>query len=325
MRRLTAEQRYTISVMLRQDHSIAEIATYLSKDKSVIYRELNRNSDQRNGEYKADLAQRKYERRLKTKPNSLRFTPEMKTQVDNLLKADYSPEQITGRLKAEGKDCVSHEIIYQYVWADKKKGGSLHLHLRCNCKRYRKRTGSKDKRGQIKNRISIEQRPKIVDQKSRFGDLEIDTVIGKNHKKALLTINDRATGLVWIRLLEGKHAKALTVKAIEALEDKKDKIHTITADNGKEFADHQTIAEQLEVDVYFARPYHSWERGANENTNGLIRQYFKKGSSFESITDQKVKWVQEKLNNRPRKRLNYLTPYEKYDIIVNNQKVALAT
>ena len=149
-------------------------------------------------------------------------------------------------------------------------------------------------------------------------------MIGKNHKKALLTINDRVTGLVWIRLLDGKHAKPLTAEAIQALWDNKDKIHTITADNGKEFADHQTIAKQLEVDVYFARPYHSWERGANENTNGLIRQYFPKGSSFEEITPDKVKWVQDKLNNRPRKRLNYLTPNEMYDIIVNNEKVALA-
>lgn len=324
MERLTSEQRYTISVMLKQGHSKQEIATYLGKDKSVIYRELNRNCDHRNGEYKHDLAQRKYENRLKTKPKSLRFTSEMKSLVGELLKEDYSPEQISGRLKAEGKDCVSHEVIYQYVWTDKKKGGTLHLHLRCGNKRYRKRTGSKDKRGQIKNRIGIEQRPEIVDEKSRFGDLEIDTVIGKNHKKALLTINDRVTGLVWIRLLDGKHAKALTIKAIEALWDTKNKIHTITADNGKEFADHQTIAEQLDVDVYFARPYHSWERGANENTNGLIRQYFTKGSSFENITDQEVKWVQDKLNNRPRKRLNYLSPNEMYNIIFNNEKVALA-
>ncbi|MUP16674.1 IS30 family transposase, partial [Ancylomarina euxinus] len=264
MERLTENQRYTISVMLKRGHSKIEIASYLGRDKSVIYRELKRNCDKRSGEYRADLAQRKYEKRLKDKVKRVKFTEELKSKVDELLKEDYSPEQVHGRLKAEGKFCVSHETIYQYVWIDKKQGGTLYLHLRCGNKRYRKRSGSKDKRGILRNRIGIEERPKIVDQKSRFGDLEIDTVIGKNHKKALLTINDRVTGLVWIRLLEGKHAKPLTAEAIQALWDNRGKIHTITADNGKEFADHQTIAEQLDVDVYFARPYHSWERGANE-------------------------------------------------------------
>lgn len=324
MERLTENQRYTISVMLKKGHSKIEIASYLGRDKSVIYREFKRNCDKRSGKYRADLAQRKYEKRLKDKAKSVKFTEELKSEVDELLKEDYSPEQISGRLRAEGKVCVSHETIYQYVWIDKKQGGTLFMHLRCGNKRYRKRSGSKDKRGILRNRIGIEERPKIVDQKTRFGDLEIDTVIGKNHKQALLTINDRVTGLVWIRLLDGKHAKPLTAEAIQALWANKDKIHTITADNGKEFADHQTIAEQLDVDVYFARPYHSWERGANENTNGLIRQYFPKGSSFEEITPEKVKWVQDKLNNRPRKRLNYLTPNEMYNIIVNNKTVALA-
>ena len=146
----------------------------------------------------------------------------------------------------------------------------------------------------------------------RFGDLELDTVIGKNHKGALLTMNDRVTGLLWIRMLTGKEAAPLTEKAIETLMPYKHLIHTATADNGKEFAFHHRIADELEIDVYFAKPYHSWERGANENTNGLIRQYFPKGTDFESISEQQVKEVQDKLNNRPRKRLGYMSPNQKF-------------
>ena len=174
-------------------------------------------------------------------------------------------------------------------------------------------------RGFIKNRIDIEMRPKIVDEKSRFGDLEIDTIIGRNHKGALLTINDRLTGIVWIRLLAGKEAEPLTRATIEALEPFKEQIHTITADNGKEFSMHETIANKLGIKVYFAKPYHSWERGANENTNGLIRQYFPKGTDFRNITNEQVMKVQDILNNRPRKRLDYMTPLEKYNSITNNE------
>ena len=165
----------------------------------------------------------------------------------------------------------------------------------------------------------------FVDQKQRLGDLEIDTVIGQNHKGALLTINDRVSSMVWIAKLNGKNAEDLAHKAIEVLTPFKDFIHTITGDNGKEFAEHKTISKGLNIDFYFARPYHSWERGANENTNGLIRQYFAKGSSFENITDKDVAEVQEILNNRPRKKINFLTPIEFFTINLLNQKVALVT
>lgn len=325
MGQLTREQRYTISVMKINGYRQIDIARTIGKDKSVISRELNRNKDKRNGEYRHDLAHRKYLSRLTGKAKQQRFTTNVKDQVEFLIREDYSPEQIVGRLKAEGKPTVSHECIYQHIWADLKAGGDLYTHLRRNKKRYRKRGGAKDTRGQIKNRVGIEKRPAIVDQKSRFGDLEIDTVMGKNHKGALLTINDRLTGMVWIRLLEGKEAEPLARATVEALNPIKNLLHTITADNGKEFARHEQIAEQLDLNVYFARPYHSWERGANENTNGLIRQYFIKGSSFDDITPEKVQWVQDKLNNRPRKRLNYLTPNEKYNYVINNEKVAFAT
>jgi IS30 family transposase len=325
MSHLTPEQRYTISVMLKANYPRKEIALAIGKDKSVLSREISRNCDQRNGEYKSDLATKKYEQRQVDKPRHITFTSIIKGYVINGLKDDLSPEQIAGRAKLDGIACVSHERIYQYVWQEKKEGGTLFEHLRHTGRKYRKRGSAKDKRGIIKNRVDIEQRAKIVDEKTRFGDLEIDTVIGQNHQGALLTINDRVTSLVWIRLLESKHAEPLTESAIKALLPLKEELKTITSDNGKEFAQHQEIAQKLDVKFYFAKPYHSWERGANENTNGLIRQYFPKGTSFENITHQQVEYVQNKLNNRPRKKLGFLSPNEFYQKTFSNNKVAFVT
>ncbi|MBP8041551.1 MAG: IS30 family transposase [Bacteroidales bacterium] len=325
MKHITVEQRYTISVMKRQKYKQKDIALAIGKDKSVVSRELKRNCDKRSGIYKSDLAQRKYDQRQKDKPKHIRFTEDVKQCVDGLLIKDYSPEQIVGRTKLKGITCVSTERIYQYVWFDKKEGGNLHTHLRRKGRKYRKRGNAKDTRGIIKDRVGIEKRPAIVEEKTRLGDLEIDTVIGQNHKGALLTINDRVSSMVWIAKLNGKNAEELAQKAIEVLHPYKELAHTITGDNGKEFAEHKKISQGLGIDFYFARPYHSWERGANENTNGLIRQYFPKGSSFECITDKDVEMVQDILNNRPRKKLNYLTPNEYFSINLLNQKVAFVT
>jgi transposase, IS30 family len=325
MSHLTCEQRYTISVMLAQNHPQNQIALAIGKDKSVVSREIKRNSDQRNGIYKSDLANRKYKQRQEQKNRPIIFTTSIKKYVEEGLNNEYSPEQINGRAKLDGIFCVSHECIYQYIWKDKKQGGRLFEKLRHTGRKYRKRGDSKDKRGILKDRVSIDDRPTIVDKKVRFGDLEIDTVIGQNHQGALLTINDRVTSLVWIQLLEGKHSEPLTKATIQALMPLKQQIKTITADNGKEFARHQEIATELGVNFYFAKPYHSWERGANENTNGLIRQYFPKGSSFENITNQQVAEVQNKLNNRPRKKLGYYSPNEFYKINFSNNEVAFAT
>jgi len=327
MKHLTDKQRYTISVMNAQGYNQKEIARAVKKDKSTISRELKRNCDKRNGEYDWSLAQRKYEYRQKQKPKHIRFTNEVNELVNNWIAEDYSPEQIYGRAKIEGKECVSHERIYQYIWEDKKHKGDLYKHLRRQGRRYRKRGNMKDSRGLIKNRVSIDERPEIVDKKERFGDFEIDTIIGKNHKGAILTINDRWSSLVWIRKLIGKQAEPLSEKTVEILEPFKSLIQTITGDNGKEFAGHESIAKQLELDFYFAHPYHSWERGANENTNGLIRQYLPKGTDFDNVTQKQIDYVQYKLNNRPRKRLGFLSPIEFFNKFVKSKyklKVAFA-
>ena len=326
MGHLTLEQRYDIESYLQDGISIIKIALLLGKNKSVISREISRNCDIRNGKYRAHLAQRKTAERHKKKRKSVRFTAEIKAYIDSHLGLKYSPEQIVGEAQLKGLSCVSVERIYQYVWLDKKQGGKLYKHLRTKGKKYRKRGSEKDNRGQIVGKVGISERPSIVEEKLRIGDLEIDLIIGKDHKGALVTINDRVNGMLKIRKIESKEAVLVEAAAIEMLQDWKPFLNTITSDNGKEFARHKNIANALEIDYYFAQPYHSWERGANENLNGLVRQYFPKGTSFENITEQQVIDVQEALNNRPRKRFHYLSPQQIFNQqLINLDPVAFIT
>lgn len=216
MKQLTVEQRYGINLMLQQGKSQKAISEAIGVHKSTISRELKRNCDNRSGEYNYDLAQRKYAMRKKEKRRKEVFTSDLKIEVESLLKKAYSPEQITGRLHMENKVMVSHETIYRWIWKDKRAKGTLHLYLRRQGRKYAKRGSSSNGRGMIPERVDIEQRPAIVDEKQRFGDLEIDTIIGKNHKGAIVTINDRATSKVWIRKLTGKEAIPLANKTIDA-------------------------------------------------------------------------------------------------------------
>ena len=326
MAHLTLEQRYKIESYKSLGKSLSQIAAYIGKDKSVISREINRNSDNRNGIYKADLAERKTKERHQVKPKNRKFSDAIQANILHYLDQDYSPQQIVGRAAIEGKEMVSHERIYQYLWKDKQRGGKHYRHLRSKGKRYRKRGASKDSRGLISRRIDISERPEIVDKKQRIGDLEIDLVIGKDRNGALLTINDRATGLLFMAKVDTKEAMVIETKTIELLQDWKPLLHTITSDNGKEFANHQQIAQKLEIDYYFAKPYHSWERGANENLNGLIRQYFPKKTNFGDITQEQINRVINRLNNRPRKRFGFKTPNEVFAQKLNeNSKVAFIT
>ena len=322
---LTSEQRYTISQLLENSYTQKEIAKIIGVSCSTICREIKRNCDKRSGEYRYDLAQRKTEQRQEQKRRKQSFTMSMIKRVKKLLKKDFSPEQIAGRCELDGIEMVSPETIYRWIWKNKRQGGKYYKHLRRQGRRYKKRGCKNAGRGFIPNRVDIDQRPEIVDMKERFGDLEIDTIIGKNHKGAILTINDRVTSRVWIRKLFGKEAAQLAKKTKAALRKVKKIIHTITADNGKEFAKHEEIAQGLEINFYFCKPYHSWERGANENTNGLIRQYIPKGTDFSEITDKEIRRIENILNNRPRKRLGYLTPNEKFNQIINQNSVALAS
>jgi len=322
MSHLTYEQRYTIEVLLRTNEDKPSIAKKLSIHKSVLYREIKRNSDQRNGVYRARLAHQKYQNRMRLKPKKIKFTDDMKDKVNHLLREEYSPEQISGVLKMNGEEMVSHERIYQHIWDDKKQKGLLHTHLRRKGRKYRKRGSQKDSRGVLVGRIGIEQRPKEAEERTVFGHLETDTIIGKNHKGAIVTLNDRASGMLWMRKVETREAIVVRSKICEMLDEIRPYIKSVTGDNGKEFAEHQYITDQY-CDFFFANPYSPWERGSNENLNGLIRQYIPKTTDFSTIGADKIIEIQNKLNSRPRKRYNYETPIFVMENLLFNSEVAL--
>jgi IS30 family transposase len=272
MAHFTLDQRYEIQTYRKEGKCISEIGRIIGRDKSVVSREVGRNSDQRNNVYNAKLADRKALSRHAEKPKYRRLNASVESNISHYLSQDYSPEQMVGGSRIDGKEMVSLESIYKYIWDDKRIGGILFRSLMENDRKYRKRGHSKDSRGIITGRIDIDERPAVVDRKQRIGDLEIDLVIGKDHKGALITINDRSTEMLFMDKINNKEAGTVEAKAIELLQDWKPLLKTITSDNGKEFANHREIAESLDIDFYFAKPYHSWERGANENLNGLVRQ-----------------------------------------------------
>jgi len=316
---LDQSQRYGLESYLSVGKSKSEIAMILKVSVSTIYRELQRNCDARNTCYRAKLAEKKYQERLRKKPKHNRFTKEIEFYVNEQLAQELSPEQIKGYSKFYNIECVSPESIYKYIWLDKQRGGNLFKSLRNQGKRYRKRGAKKDARGLISNRIPIDKRPKVVEDRSRFGDLEIDTIIGRNHKGAIVTINDRKTGLLRMKKVSSKEAQPVKNATLELLEEWKPMLHTITSDNGKEFSLHQEIASSLDIEFYFAKPYHSWQRGSNENLNGLIRQYIPKKTDFKTITDEYIAEVERKLNSRPRKRLAYKSPNQYFVEILEQQ------
>lgn len=306
-KQLSQEQRYQIEILKKAGKNQKEIAELLGVSAGTICRELKRNKGKRG--YRPKQAQIKAYKRRTQATKTLKMTEDVILMIEAKIALDWSPEQISGWLKVTHGIAISHERIYQHIWTDKSHGGTLYTHLRQSHKKRKKQYGSKDKRGQIRNRVSIDERPAIVEEKTRIGDWEIDTVIGQNHQGALVTIVDRVSKFTLIKKVDSKHAEVVTEATIILLKPYLDKAVTITADNGKEFSGHETIKAHLNAEVYFAHPYHSWERGLNENTNGLIRQYFTKGSSFENITDADVEAVMHKLNHRPRKTLNYKTPH----------------
>ena len=307
-KQLTDRERYQIETLNTEGYTQTGIARALKRSPSTIYRELARNSDVKG--YRGSLAIKRTDRRRRGAKKKIKLDTPMRSMIKSLLGEYYSPEQISGRLKLALGVEISHETIYKHIWGDKENGGDLHKFLRTNGKRYRKRGSGKDKRGQIKNAVSIDDRPAIVEEKSRIGDWEIDTVIGKNHKQALVTIVERKSKFTVMKKVENKTAELVAAATIELLRPYKDLVFTITADNGKEFACHEKVAKTLDCSYYFAHPYSSWERGLNENTNGLIRQFFPKGSRFEELTERSVKRAKGLLNRRPRKTLGFATPTE---------------
>ena len=294
---LTQEERYQISTLLREGFSKRYIAWRLNRSPSTISREIARNRA-RNGyfaKHAHKLAQRRH------CPNPKRIPYDIWVQVIAYLDLQWSPEQIASHIS------VSLHSIYRFIQQDKSRGGVLFHNLRFRNQRKRK-YGSIETRGQLTNRKSIHNRPAEIEQRSRFGDLEIDTIVGKNHQQSLVSIVDRKTGYLWLKKCSTRKAEEVCQATIRLLEPIKAYLKTITADNGKEFSLHEYAAQELDVDWYFADPYSAWQRGTNENTNGLIRQYIRKGSDLNDYTDAYIAEITQRLNHRPRKRLGFKSP-----------------
>jgi transposase, IS30 family len=306
---LTLEERHYIATRNKLGDSANQIATALGRDQTTISRELLRNAGKRGYRYKqADI---KAKRRHIEKLKAIKLTTKLTVDINAMLMEDWSPEQITGRLALGGKPTVCHETIYRHILKDKQADGTLYQHLRRHTKKYRKRYGSSTgSRMGIPNRVDIDARPEVVNQRRRLGDWEADTMIGKGHKGVLVTLDERKSKLRLALPATHKTAEAVTSAIIALLEGFKGFVHTITFDNGKEFASHEQVAKAIECETYFAKPYHSWERGQNENANGLLRQYFPKAMDLLDVTAQQVLNAVHKLNSRPRKCLGFRTPYE---------------
>jgi transposase, IS30 family len=308
---LSLAERHYIEIERKVGTSMNRIAKALGRSQSTLSREISRNTGQRG--YRHKQADALAEQRHKNKPKAVKLTEEIKRLIDGYLKQDWSPEQIAGRLEREGIIKLHHETIYQYVLADKKAGGTLYKHLRHQHKTYRKRYGSAHNRTGIPNRVDIEQRPQEANERKRVGDWEADTILGKHHKGAIMTLDDRKSKLRLAAPLQSKKAQDVKQAAIALLQPIKPFVKTITFDNGKEFSLHEGIAEALGCNTYFAQPYHSWERGQNENANGLLRQYFPKAMELVNVAMKQVFEAVDKLNSRPRKCLEFKTPYEVFE------------
>lgn len=317
---LTVAERYQIFILLKAGFSYSAVALQLHRHRSTIHRELSRNLvlDCRVAEYSPSRADNLAWYRRRVKPH-FKISAETWTSVVAALQLRWSPEQICYRRKLAGLSPISPESIYLRIWQDKRQGGSL-----WQCLRHRLRRGKRGRvhkaRGLIIGRVGIEYRPAVVETRGRIGDWEADTVFGRQSQAPLLTLVDRRSRYLVIAALKSKHAVHVGERMVGALSALPQPVHTITSDNGKEFAQHVKVSQALQADFYFARPYASWERGTNENTNGLLRQFFPKQHDFNSITNEEIEHAMHLLNNRPRKCLGWLTPNE---VFFNLQSVAL--
>jgi IS30 family transposase len=290
----------------------------MGRSHTTLSRELLRNAGQRG--YRHHQAQRLAEQRHQTKPKAVKVTEPVVQYIQEKLQARWSPEQICGRLEQEQALSLSPETIYRFVLKDQQQGGQLSGHLRHQAKPYRKRYGAKDARGTIPGRVGIEERPAIVETRARVGDWEADLIMGKAHKGAIVTLAERRTRLFLAIPILRKTAELVTEAIITLLKPWKDWVATITYDNGREFSGHREITDALSCQGYFARPYHSWERGLNENSNGLLRQYFPKGMRLDTVSQAEVDAAIEAMNHRPRKCLEFQTPWEVFRQAIQAQR-----
>ena len=311
-RQLAPEERYMLAALRRQDLNQAEIARSLGRHPSTISREVRRNASRSDGRYRAFTAQERTNGRRSRSRRNQRFTARDFALVEELLCRQWSPEQVSGHLRRAGLLAISHETIYRHVWRDKKDGGTLHTHLRGARKRRRKRYGSRDSRGRLAGKRLISERPMEVETRRQAGHWEIDTVMGTGSKDCIVSLVERKSGLLLIGKLADRTTASLNRRVIRLIRRDEAAFATVTADNGTEFHDYRRIEARTKALFYFARPYHSWERGSNENANGLIRQYLPKGTGMAGLSQQQCNSIARRLNTRPRKRHGFKTPLECY-------------
>ena len=304
---LTREQRYQIAALREAGHNQSEIARGIGAHKSTVSRELRRNRAARG--YRPRHAHLLALSRRAGKARRV-LTARHWVEVHRLVRADWSPEQIAGRAAEEGAFRVSPEWIYQNLLQDKRRGGDLHRHLRCQKIRRRRYGQARRVRGAIAGRVGIAERPAIVARRGRLGDWEGDTLAGSRWRTGVLTLVERKSRLARLGRLRNKSAPVTATAVTRCLRPLAASVHTLTVDNGQEFARHQTITACLRAPVYFAEPYAPWQRGSVENMNGLLRQYFPKTLDFTTLTTQQLRKAEDRLNHRPRKCLGYRTPHE---------------
>lgn len=311
-RQITSGERYMLAALRTQGYSASRIARELKRHPSTISREIRRNGCN-DGAYRPSKADRRTRGRRSRSRRNRRFGPEAFRLVEGLLPHLWSPEQVAAWLKRHGLLSISHETIYQHIWRDKRCGGRLYEYLRCAGKQRRKRYGRYDSRGRLAGKRHISERPVSVEDRNETGHWEIDTVMGTGSKHCIVTLVERKTGYTLIGKLPDRTMESVTTRATWLIRKHAACVQTITADNGTEFHDYKNIERQTGVRFYFANPHHSWERGTNENTNGLIRQYLPKGMNMDAVSQQDCSLIAHALNHRPRKRLGFRTPKECFD------------
>lgn len=309
-RQITSEERYMISRLRQQGFNQSEIAYIVGRHRSTISRELRRNSSAFDGCYRPFVASHRARARRSRSRRNTRFSVKQWQQVFRLLRQQWSPEQIAGRLRLCNDFTISHETIYSRIWRDKAAGGELWQHLRCATKLRRKRRNSYDSRGRLAGKRHISERPAIVERRTRTGDWEVDTVVGVGARDCVATLVERRTGFTMLGKLANRTSHGMTRRLSWLIRRRPDRFRTVTADNGTEFHDYRAVEKNTGVTFYFATPYHSWERGTNENLNGLLRQYLPKRSSLADLSQEQCDAIADRLNSRPRKRLGYRTPQE---------------
>lgn len=307
---LTSEERYTLSTLKKEGFSNAAIAKRLGRHRCTICRELRRNRTTHDNSYRPEKAQSYATARRHRSRRGSQFDDALFARIEVMLEQWWSPKQISGVLRKDHKISISHETIYRYIWTDRAKGGQLFMHLRQSSKIKRKRYRKPDSRGKLPGKRMIGERPEHINARAKRGHWEIDTVMGKGDNHCIVTLVERKTGFVLIGKLKSRTVVDLNARVISLIAQYPGAFKTITADNGTEFHGYKEIERKTGVRFYFANPHHSWERGTNENTNGLIRQYLPKGKSMAHITQWRCGEIALLLNMRPRERLQFKKPQE---------------